>query len=108
MYKRQGYDPVSRQSNLVVESSDPKTEEELRQLLVAEIKKQGKDRGYFFKSVTGGFTMTNRRGANAFNVTPLEVYEVYADGRPDKLVRGVDPVSYTHLDVYKRQVYTRV
>ena len=82
-----GYDPVSRQSNLVVESSDPKTEEELRQLLIAEIKKQGKDRGYFFKSVTGGFTMTNRRGANAFNVTPLEVYEVYADGRPDKLVR---------------------
>ncbi|WP_099290469.1 TldD/PmbA family protein [Butyricimonas sp. Marseille-P3923] len=99
-----GYDPVSRQSNLVVESSDPKTEEELRQLLIAEIKKQGKDRGYFFKSVTGGFTMTNRRGANAFNVTPLEVYEVYADGRPDKLVRGVDLIG-TPLSMFSNIIY---
>lgn len=99
-----GYDPVSRQSNLVVESSDPKTEEELRQLLVAEIKKQGKDRGYFFKSVTGGFTMTNRRGANAFNVTPLEVYEVYADGRPDKLVRGVDLIG-TPLSMFSNIIH---
>ena len=99
-----GYDPVSRQSNLVVESSDPKTEEELRQLLIAEIKKQGKDRGYFFKSVTGGFSMTNRRGANAFNVTPLEVYEVYADGRPDKLVRGVDLIG-TPLSMFSNIIY---
>ena len=99
-----GYDPVSRQSNLVVECSDPKTEEELRQLLVAEIKKQGKDRGYFFKSVTGGFTMTNRRGANAFNVTPLEVYEVYADGRPDKLVRGVDLIG-TPLSMFSNIIH---
>lgn len=99
-----GYDPVSRQSNLVVESSSPKSEEELRRLLIEEIRAQGKEYGYYFKAVTGGFTMTNRRTANAFNVTPLEVYEVYADGRPDKLVRGVDLIG-TPLSMFSNIIY---
>lgn len=30
---------------------------------------------------------------NSFNVTPLEVYKVFADGRPDQLVRGVDLIG---------------
>ena len=48
--------------------------------------------------------MTNRRGANAFNVTPLEVYEVYADGRPDKLVRGVDLIG-TPLSMFSNIIH---
>jgi predicted Zn-dependent protease len=31
--------------------------------------------------------------ANAFNVSPVIVYRVYADGRPDELVRGVDLIG---------------
>lgn len=88
-----GADPVSRQSNLIIESKEPKTNQEMRELLREEIRKQGKEFGYFFAEVTSGFTFTGRENASAFNVTPLEVYKVYADGRPDQLVRGVNLIG---------------
>ncbi|MFA6334840.1 MAG: TldD/PmbA family protein [Bacteroidales bacterium] len=87
------YDPTSRQSNLIVETNEYKTDAELRKLLIDETKKQGKEYGYFFKAVTGGFTQTGRTGANSFNVTPLEVYKIFVDGREDELVRGVDMIG---------------
>ena len=44
--------------------------------------------------MTIGFTYTGEGGSlNSFNVTPLEVYRVYVDGRPDELVRGVDMIG---------------
>lgn len=88
-----GYDPTSRQSNLIVECSDPKSEDELRALLITEIKAQGKEYGFYFRQVTGGFTMTSATSTNSFQVNPLEVYKVYADQRPDELVRGVDMIG---------------
>ncbi len=99
-----GFDPVSRQSNLVIETSNPKTPEELRQLLIEEVKKQGKEYGYFFKEVTSGFTFTGKGATNSFNVTPLEVYKVFADGRPDQLVRGVDLIG-TPLSMFSNMIY---
>ncbi|MDR2585146.1 MAG: TldD/PmbA family protein [Prevotellaceae bacterium] len=87
------YDPTSRQSNLIVEALHPKTEQELRDLLIEEAKKQSKEYGYYFKTVTGGFTFTGRASTNSFNVTPLEVYRIYVDGRADELVRGVDLIG---------------
>jgi predicted Zn-dependent protease len=88
-----GYQPVSRQSNLIVETSHPYTDEQLRAMLIAEAKAQGKEYGYLFERVQGGFTTTGRYMPNAFNVTPIEVYRIYVDGRPDELVRGVDLVG---------------
>lgn len=88
-----GHEAVSRQSNLLVETQKAVTEEELRQLLIKECKKQGKPYGYFFKDVVGGFTFTNRFTPNAFNIFPTEVYRIYVDGRPDELVRGVDLIG---------------
>ena len=88
-----GLNPVSRQSNLIIETSGRKSEKELRQALINELKAQSKEFGYYFVGVTGGFTQTGRYSPNAFNVTPNEVYRVYADGRPDELVRGVDLVG---------------
>ena len=99
-----GFDPVSRQSNLVLDTSNPKTPEELRQLLIEEVKKQGKEYGYFFKEVTSGFTFTGKGATNSFNVTPLEVYKVFADGRPDQLVRGVDLIG-TPLSMFSNIIY---
>lgn len=97
-------DPVSRQSNLVIETSHPYTDAELRAMLVEEAKRQGKDYGYFFKTVTSGFTFTGEGGSlNSFNVTPLEVYRVYVDGRPDELVRGVDMIG-TPLSMFSNIV----
>ena len=89
-----GNDPVSRQSNLIVETSKPYTDEQLRKMLIDEAKKQKKPYGYFFKTVTSGFTYTGEGGSlNSFNVTPIEVYRVYVDGRKDELVRGVDLIG---------------
>ena len=53
-----GNDPVSRQSNLIVETTKPYTDEQLRKMLIDEAKKQKKPYGYFFKTVTSGFTYT--------------------------------------------------
>lgn len=89
-----GNDPVSRQSNLIVETTKPYTDEQLRKMLIDEAKKQKKPYGYFFKTVTSGFTFTGEGGSlNSFNVTPIEVYRVYVDGRKDELVRGVDLIG---------------
>ena len=43
--------------------------------------------------MTGGFTNTGRGGVQAFKVMPVIVYRMYADGRPDQLVRGADIVG---------------
>ncbi len=91
--KQAGRDAVSRQSNLLVEASKTVSQDSIRSLLVDEAKAQGKEYGLYFVKVSGGFTFTSRTIPNAFNVTPLVVYKVYVDGRPDELVRGVDLIG---------------
>lgn len=93
--------PESRQSNLIVTGKTDKTEADLRSMLIEECKKQGKPFGYYFADVQGGFTNVGRTTPNAFNVIPTEVYRVYADGRPDELVRGVDLIG-TPLYMFMR------
>jgi len=88
-----GYTPVSRQSNLIVESSRAVSDEALMTMLKDEARKQGKPFGLFFDNIEGGFTTTNRGAANAFNVLPNVVYRVYTDARPPELVRGVDLIG---------------
>lgn len=91
--KQPGLEVVARQSNLIVESSRKVSEAALRNMLLDEVKKQNKPYGLYFEQVTGGYTTTGRRGLQAFTVIPLIVYRVYADGRPDELVRGADIVG---------------
>lgn len=88
-----GFRPVARQSNLLIESNAPISEQQLRQKLIDECKKQGKPFGLLFQDIQGGFTFTGRTIPNVFNVLPTEVYRLYADGRPDEVVRGVDLVG---------------
>ena len=95
------YDPVTRQSNMIIESASPKTEQELRNMLKDELKKQNKPYGYWFCKVSGGFTQTGRYTPNAFNVTPLIVYRVYADDKADELVRGVNLIG-TPLSIFSQ------
>lgn len=87
-------DAEPRQSNLVVETRKPYTQTELREMLISELKRQEKEYGYLFQSVSDGYTISgNSVLANSFNVNPIEVYRVYADGRPDQLVRGVSLIG---------------
>jgi predicted Zn-dependent protease len=88
-----GASPVSRQGNLIVESSKTVTNAELRMKLLELIKQQHKEFGLLIDDIAGGFTFTGRGQPQAFQVLPLVVYKVFADGRPDQLVRGVDIVG---------------
>ncbi|HYL64215.1 MAG TPA: metallopeptidase TldD-related protein [Candidatus Methylomirabilis sp.] len=88
-----GLMPTGRQGNLVVTSTQSVPESQLRQKLIDEVKKQNKPYGLYFDDIQGGFTLTTRALPQAFQVLPVIVYKVYADGRPDELVRGVDIVG---------------
>ena len=88
-----GAPPVSRQGNLLVESSKKLTNEQLRAKLIELVKQQGKPYGLLIDDIAGGFTFTGRGQPQAFQVEPLVVYKVFPDGRPDELVRGVDIVG---------------
>jgi predicted Zn-dependent protease len=91
--RQPGREVVSRQSNLLVESARTVPDAKLREMLLAEVQRQKKPYGLFFREVTGGFTTTARAGLQAFKVMPVVVYRVYPDGRPDELVRGADIVG---------------
>jgi predicted Zn-dependent protease len=88
-----GHMPTGRQGNLIVTSSKSVPESELRQMLLAEAKRQGKPYGLYFEDISSGFAVTTRSSPQAFQVIPLVVYRVYVDGRPDELVRGVSIVG---------------
>jgi predicted Zn-dependent protease len=88
-----GLMPTGRQGNLIVSSTQNVPEAEMRQKLIEEVKKQNKPYGLYFDDIQGGFTLTTRSLPQAFQVLPVIVYKIYADGRPDELVRGVDIVG---------------
>ncbi len=100
-----GYEVVSRQSNLIVDSRKKVSDAELRKMLIEEVKRQKKFYGLYFEQVTGGYTTTRRQGLQAFTVIPLVVYRVFADGSPDEIVRGADIVG-TPLASFSRILAT--
>ena len=86
-----GEKPIPRQSNLLVETSHPYTEQQLREMFIQDLKRNNKEYGYYIRTVSNGWTTTSNstKRVSSFNVVPIETYRVYADGRPDSLVRGV-------------------
>ena len=99
--KQIGRQAVARQGNLMVTPSMTVPIERLRQMLIEELDRQGKPFGYLFDDISGGFTNTQRYGPQAFKVTPVMVFRIYADGRPDELVRGVD-IAGTPKTVFQK------
>jgi TldD protein len=96
-----GAQPESRQGNLIVQSSKPVSNAELRKMFIEEIKKQGKPFGLLIDDIAGGFTFTGRGQPQILQLEPLVVFKVYPDGRPDELVRGVDTVSTPLISLTK-------
>ncbi|MFM9956154.1 MAG: metallopeptidase TldD-related protein [Opitutaceae bacterium] len=98
--KATGASVVSRQSNLIVETTKPVSpavlKEELRKLVVA----QQKPYGLLFDDIQGGFAITGRTSPNAFNVQPIMVYRIFPDGR-EELVRGADFIG-TPLSAFSK------
>jgi predicted Zn-dependent protease len=103
--RQAGLEVVARQSNLLVESARKTPDAELRRMLIAEAKRQNKPYGLYFRDIRGGFTTTGRGGPQAFKVLPVVVYRVYADGRPDEMIRGADIVG-TPLAAFGKIVAT--
>ena len=100
-----GRNIVSRMANTIVYSSKTVPFDKLRAMLIEECKKQDKPYGLLFEDISGGFTGTRRTGAQSFKVLPVVVYRIYADGRPDELVRGVDIVG-TPLSSFNKIIMT--
>lgn len=95
-----GFRAIARQSNLVVSTPKPASHDELKKMLIEEMGQQKKPFGLIFEDIEGGFTITQRFMANAFNVIPVMVYRVYPDGK-EELVRGVDLIG-TPLTVFSK------
>jgi predicted Zn-dependent protease len=91
--KQPGFKAVGRQGNLMIKASSTVTTDRLRQMLIEEAKRQGKQFGLLFDDISGGFTLTGRDSPQSFQVTPIMVYRIYVDGRPDELVRGADLIG---------------
>ncbi|MFH2201560.1 MAG: metallopeptidase TldD-related protein [Elusimicrobiota bacterium] len=89
----EGQEVTARMGNTRVHASKTVTYTRLREMLIEEIKRQGKPYGLIFEDIGGGFTNTGRSGAQSFKVLPKLVYRVYPDGRPDEAVRGADIVG---------------
>ena len=77
----------------MVEVSEATSPVRLRTMLIQEIKRQDKPYGFIFEDITGGFTLTGRSTPNSFAVQPVGVTRVWADGRPDELMRGADLIG---------------
>ncbi len=91
--RQPGYDPVTRQGNLIVEASTSVSNEELRTELIELAKAQGLEYALLIDGIQGGVTFTGRKIPNAFSVDVQLAYRIYTDGRPDELVRGVDLIG---------------
>src|SRR6185436_13455993 len=66
--KQPGYKAVGRQGNLMVKASNTVPMEKLREMLIEEAKKQGKQFGLLFDDISGGFTNTRSESPQSFQV----------------------------------------
>jgi predicted Zn-dependent protease len=88
-----GLAPTARMGNTILEASRTVTVAALRDSLRSLLKKSGKPYGLLLHDISGGFTYTGRDLPQSFRVEPLYVSQIFADGRPDRVVRGVDAVG---------------
>lgn len=83
------YPTVARMANLMVDSARQVSEDKLKGDLIEELKKRKKPFGIIVEEVVSGETNTSDFNPQTFNLRPSLVRKVYADGRPDELVRSV-------------------
>jgi len=85
--------PVARMANLIASSTKQVSDAELKQMLMAETKRQGKPYGLIIRDIQGGNTNTSSFGYQAFKGIPRLVYRVDARDGKETLVRGVEVVG---------------
>ncbi len=93
--------PVARMANLIVESKKQVPMAELKKMLIAEAKRQGKPYGLIIRDITGGNTNTSSFGYQAFKGVPRMVFRVDVRDGKETLVRGVEIVGTPLTSVNK-------
>ncbi len=88
-----GLPVVARMGNTILSSQQGMPFAALRDSLKSLLRQQGKPFGLILHDISGGFTYTTRDLPQTFRVEPLYISQVFADGRPDQVVRGVDAVG---------------
>lgn len=86
-------DPVPRMGNLEVVAHEPVSRERLKEMLLEEVRRQGKPYGLVVRDITGGSTNTSSYGYQAFKGEARMVYKVDATTGEETLVRGVEIVG---------------
>lgn len=92
---------VARQGNLIVKADKTVSYEELKKMLIDEVKKQGKPYGIIIKDIKGGFTITRRSLPQSYTILIKYALRVYPDGRPDEPIRGLNMIG-TPLQTFSR------
>lgn len=85
--------PVGRMGNTLVRGRKPVSSERLEEMLLEEVRKQGKPYGLIIKTIAGGSTNTSSYGYQAFKGIPKIAYQVDAKTGKKELVRGVEIVG---------------
>jgi predicted Zn-dependent protease len=88
-----GAKPMSRMGNLIVTSSQTVPYAELKRLLLAAVKAEGKPFGLIIDEIKGGDTNTSTWGYQAFRDVPSIVRKVDPDTGAETLVTGVEMVG---------------
>jgi predicted Zn-dependent protease len=96
-----GRAPMARMSNLIIKSDKVYTREELKSLLLKEVKHQNKPFGLVIKRMMGGETNTSSYNFQAFKATPLVIYKVNPDTGKETPVRGVEIVGTPLVSINK-------
>jgi len=85
--------PVARMANTIAFSTKQVSDAELKQMLIAEAKRQGKPYGLIIRDIQGGNTNTSSFGYQAFKGIPRMVFRVDVRDGKETLVRGVEVVG---------------
>jgi predicted Zn-dependent protease len=86
-------DPIGRMANTIVRSERRVPFAKLKELLLAEIRRQKKPFGLIIADISGGQTNTTTYDFQAFKGMPRIVYRVDAKTGKETLVRGVEFVG---------------
>ncbi|HVO29839.1 MAG TPA: TldD/PmbA family protein [bacterium] len=98
-------DPMGRMANLMVKGDKPVSDEKLKEMLIAEAKKQGKPFGIWIEEVSGGETNTQRGDVQAFHGVPTRMFKVDLNTGKMSLVRGAEFIG-TPLTVVSKIMAT--
>ena len=90
--KETGYRAEARMSVIRATASKTVPYEKLEEMLLEEIKRQGKPSGFIVDDLGGGFTLTGTGLPQSFKLQAKRVLRVYPDGRKE-VVRGLDVVG---------------